>query len=142
MDTYSIVMAETSLPDTVMKFKAHMKLLMDGGDNEDMLKHITTKLDDLKDFNTDGHKDFAEKVKQLPFSLKEKYKILYCALYEKQLTDKSAFPPVQHLYEIKIWKEANGYGHLDCSHLYKTGDVELTKVIREIIYILHNTSLE
>ena len=129
-------MAETSLPDTVMKFKVHMKLLMDGGDNEDMIENIAKY---LKVSATSGHKDFAEKVKQLPFSLKEKYKILYCALYEKQLTDKSAAPPVQQLDEIKKWKEANG---LDCSHLYKPGDDESTKVRREIIYILHNTSLE
>lgn len=122
----------------VMEFKKYMHTLMDGGDKEDMLNHMTTKLVNL---NTDGHKDFAEKVKQLPFSLKEKYKILYCALYEKQLTD-GAVTPVQHLDEIKKWKKDNGYGHLDCSHLYKPEDDESTKVRREIIYILHNTSLE
>ena len=125
----------------IMKFKDHMKLLMDDEDNEDMLNHMTTKLVDLN-LNTDGHKDFVDKVNKLPFSLKEKYKILYCALYEKQLTDGRAVPPLQHLDEIKNWKEANGYGHLDCSHLYKPGDDDSTKVRREIIYILHNTSLE
>jgi hypothetical protein len=134
MDTYSIVMAETSLPDTVMKFKVHMKLLMDGGDKEDMIKNIETHLGVSA---TSEHKDFAEKVKQLPFSLKEKYKILYCAIKEQNLN-------VTKIVSISIqqWKKDNGYGHLDCSHLYKTEDAEATKSIREIIYILHNISLE
>lgn len=147
MDTYSIVIAGPFMfIMMIMEFKDHMKLLMDDEDNGVMLNRMKEKIERFK--NVEIEIDFVDKVNKLPFSLKEKYKILYCALYEKQLTDKSAFPPVQHLDEIKNWKEANGYGHLDCSHLYKPGDTEATEatedtnVIREIIYILHNTSLE
>lgn len=132
-----------SMSSMVMEFKDHLKLLMDDEDNEDMLNRMKKKIERFKKVEIEI--DFVDKVNKLPFSLKEKYKILYCALYEKQLTDKSDVPPVKQLDEIKKWKEANGYGHLDCSHLYKPGDTEATEdtnVIREIIYILHNISLE
>jgi hypothetical protein len=143
MDTYSIVMAGSFHPGVVMLFKVHMKKVMDGEVNKDILEHITTKLTFLKKFNTGGHKDFAEKVKNLPFSLKEKYKILYCALYEERLKKRQNKNTANaDLDAIKNWKEANGYGHLDCSHLYKDNETLDVKVIREIIYILHNTSLE
>jgi len=124
----------------IMEFKDHMKLLMGDEDNGVMLKRMKEKIKKFK--AVDIEVDFVDKVNKLPFSLKEKYKILYCALYEKQLTDGRAVPPLQHLDAIKNWKEANGYGHLDCSHLYKDNETLDVKVIREIIYILHNTSLE
>lgn len=122
------------MDDIVKEFKESMKKLMDGGVNEDMIKNIETY---LKVSATNEYKDFAKKVKSLPFSLKEQYKILYCAIKEQNLI-------VTKIGSITIqqWKKDNGYGHLDCSHLYKPEDDESTKVIREIIYILHNTSLE
>lgn len=129
-------MAETILPDKILEFKVIMKKVMDGEDNKVMIENIAKYLEVSA---TSEHKDFAEKVTKLPFSLKEQYKILYCALYEERLKKIHGAPPPEYLDAIKKWKEANG---LDCSHLYKPEDDESTKVRREIIYILHNISLE
>ena len=128
------------MDDIVNTFKKDMHTLMDGGDKGDMLNHIKQK--NLPGLNgapplEDNLKPFAEKVKSLPFSSKEKYKILYCAMKENKLNVENI-----GLNVIQDWKEANGYKHLDCSHLHKTGDDDATKATREIIYILHNISLE
>jgi len=117
-----------------------MHTLMDGRDKGDMLNHIKQK--NLPGLNgapplEDNLKPFAEKVKSLPFSSKEKYKILYCAIKENKLNGENI-----GLNVIQDWKKANGYKHLDCSHLHKGDETTETKVRREIIYILHNISLE
>ena len=129
------------MDDIVNTFKKDMHALMDDGDKGDMLKYIKGKIPSLlnDDDSTleENLKPFAEKVKSLPFSSKEKYKILYCAIKEKKLNVENI-----GLNVIQDWKEANGYKHLDCSHLHKTGDSDATKATREIIYILHNISLE
>lgn len=115
-----------------------MHTLMDGGDKNDMLKYIKEKnLPGLNGVDVEPLKDFAEKVKSLPFSSKEKYKILYCAIKENKLNVANI-----NSTAIQHWKEANGYKHLDCSHLHKDGEDVATKATREIIYILHNISLE
>ena len=125
----------------VMEFKEDMHTLMDGGDKGDMLKYIKGKIPSLlNDVNStleENLKPFAEKVKSLPFSSKEKYKILYCAIKENKLNVANI-----GLNVIQDWKKANGYKHLDCSHLHKDGEDDKIKVRREIIYILHNISLE
>ena len=129
------------MPSIVMEFKKDMHTLMDGGDKGDMLEDIKKKipslLNDVDSTLEENLKPFAEKVKSLPFSSKEKYKILYCAMKENKLNVENI-----GLNVIQDWKEANGYKHLDCSHLHKGDETTETKVIREIIYILHNISLE
>ena len=124
-----------------MEFKKDMHALMDDGDKKDMLKYIKGKipslLNDVDSTLEENLKPFVEKVKSLPFSSKEKYKILYCAIKENKLNVANI-----GLNVIQDWKKANGYKHLDCSHLHKTGDSDATKATREIIYILHNISLE
>ena len=127
-----------------MEFKEDMHTLMDDGDKGDMLNHIKQKLPGLNGVDVGSLKEFAEKVKLLPFSSKEKYKILYCAMHEKRLNGIPLDNAIANNYlkGIQDWKEANGYKHLDCSHLHKTGDSDATKATREIIYILHNISLE
>ena len=118
-----------------------MHTLMDGGDKGDMLEDIKKKipslLNDVDSTLEENLKPFAEKVKSLPFSSKEKYKILYCAMKENKLNVENI-----GLNVIQDWKEANGYKHLDCSHLHKGDETTETKATREIIYILHNISLE
>lgn len=126
----------------VMEFKEDMQKLMDGGDKEDMLEDIKKKIPKFEDRHIGPLKEFEGKVKLLPFSSKEKYKILYCAMHEKLLNGLDNATVTTYLKGIQHWKEANGYKHLDCSHLHKTGDGDATKVRREIIYILHNISLE
>ena len=128
------------MDDIVNTFKKDMHTLMDGRDKGDMLNHIKQK--NLPGLNgapplEDNLKPFAEKVKLLPFSSKEKYKILYCAIKENKLNGENI-----GLNVIQDWKKANGYKHLDCSHLHKGDETTETKVRREIIYILHNISLE
>lgn len=135
-------MADSSIMTSiVMEFKEDMQKLMDGRDKKDMLKYIKEKipslLNDVDPTLEENLKPFAEKVKLLPFSSKEKYKILYCAIKENKLNGENI-----GLNAIQDWKKANGYKHLDCSHLHKTGDSDATKATREIIYILHNISLE
>ena len=129
------------MPSIVMEFKKDMHTLMDGGDKGDMLEDIKKKipslLNDVDSTLEENLKPFAEKVKSLPFSSKEKYKILYCAMKENKLNVENI-----GLNVIQDWKEANGYKHLDCSHLHKGDETTETKVRREIIYILHNISLE
>ena len=125
----------------VMEFKKDMHALMDDGDKKDMLKYIKGKipslLNDVDSTLEENLKPFVEKVKSLPFSSKEKYKILYCAIKENKLNVANI-----GLNVIQDWKKANGYKHLDCSHLHKGDETTETKVRREIIYILHNISLE
>ena len=129
------------MPSIVMEFKKDMHTLMDGGDKGDMLEDIKKKipslLNDVDSTLEENLKPFAEKVKSLPFSSKEKYKILYCAMKENKLNVENI-----GLNVIQDWKEANGYKHLDCSHLHKGDETTETKATREIIYILHNISLE
>lgn len=130
------------MDDIVNTFKKDMHALMDGGDKGDMLKHIKQKnLPSLNGVDVEPLKDFAEKVKSLPFSSKEKYKILYCAIKEKKNVENIGLNNINSTV-IQDWKKANGYKHLDCSHLHKDGEDDKTKVRREIIYILHNISLE
>ena len=129
----------------VNTFKKDMHTLMDGRDKGDMLNHIKQK--NLPGLNgapplEDNLKPFVEKVKSLPFSSKEKYKILYCAIKENKLNGENIGLNNINSTAIQDWKKANGYKHLDCSHLHKTGDSDATKATREIIYILHNISLE
>ena len=131
----------------VNTFKKDMHTLMDGRDKGDMLNHIKQK--NLPGLNgapplEENLKPFAEKVKSLPFSSKEKYKILYCVMHEKRMKGISLDNTTANNYlkGIQDWKKTNGYKHLDCSHLHKTGDSDATKATREIIYILHNISLE
>ena len=117
-----------------------MHALMDDGDKKDMLKYIKGKIPSLNGVDStleENLKPFAEKVKSLPFSSKEKYKILYCAIKENKLNVNNI-----NSTAIQDWKKANGYKHLDCSHLHKGDETTETKVRREIIYILHNISLE
>jgi hypothetical protein len=138
-------MADSSIMTSiVMEFKEDMQKLMDGGDKEDMLNHIKQKLPGLNGVDVGPLKEFAEKVKLLPFSSKEKYKILYCVMHEKRMKGISLDNTTANNYlkGIQDWKKTNGYKHLDCSHLHKTGDSDATKATREIIYILHNISLE
>tara|TARA_B100001093_G_scaffold508285_1_gene570186 strand:- start:436 stop:852 length:417 start_codon:yes stop_codon:yes gene_type:complete len=138
-------MADSSImASIVMEFKKDMHTLMDGRDKKDMLNHIKQKLPGLNDVDVGPLKEFEGKVKLLPFSSKEKYKILYCAMHEKRMKGISLDNTTANNYlkGIQDWKEANGYKHLDCSHLHKTGDDDATKATREIIYILHNISLE
>ena len=128
------------MDDIVNTFKKDMHTLMDGRDKGDMLNHIKQK--NLPGLNgapplEDNLKPFVEKVKSLPFSSKEKYKILYCAIKENKLNVNNI-----NSTAIQDWKKANGYKHLDCSHLHKGDETTETKVRREIIYILHNISLE
>ncbi len=131
-------MADLSIMKSiVMEFKEDMYTLMNGGDKGDMLNHIKQKLPGLNGVDVGPLKEFAEKVKLLPFSSKEKYKILYCAIKENKLNVNNI-----NSNAIQHWKEANGYKHLDCSHLHKGDETTETKVRREIIYILHNISLE
>lgn len=129
-----------------MEFKKDMHTLMDGGDKGDMLNHIKGKIPSLlNDVNStleENLKPFAEKVKSLPFSSKEKYKILYCAIKENKLNVENIGLNNINSTAIQDWKKANGYKHLDCSHLHKDGEDDKIKVRREIIYILHNISLE
>ena len=130
----------------VMEFKKDMHALMDDGDKKDMLKYIKGKipslLNDVDSTLEENLKPFVEKVKSLPFSSKEKYKILYCAIKENKLNGENIGLNNINSTAIQDWKKANGYKHLDCSHLHKTGDSDATKATREIIYILHNISLE
>ena len=136
-------MADSSIMKSiVMEFKEDMHKLMDGGVKEDMLEDIKKKIPKFEDHDIGPLKEFAEKVKLLPFSSKEKYKILYCAMHEKLLNGLDNETANNYLKGIQDWKKANGYKHLDCSHLHKTGDDDATKATREIIYILHNISLE
>ena len=133
------------MDDIVNTFKKDMHTLMDGRDKGDMLNHIKQK--NLPGLNgapplEDNLKPFVEKVKSLPFSSKEKYKILYCAIKENKLNGENIGLNNINSTVIQDWKKANGYKHLDCSHLHKTGDSDATKATREIIYILHNISLE
>tara|TARA_B100000524_G_scaffold342824_1_gene238262 strand:+ start:39 stop:440 length:402 start_codon:yes stop_codon:yes gene_type:complete len=129
----------------VNTFKKDMHTLMDGRDKGDMLNHIKQK--NLPGLNgapplEDNLKPFVEKVKSLPFSSKEKYKILYCAIKENKLNGENIGLNNINSTAIQDWKKANGYKHLDCSHLHKGDETTETKVRREIIYILHNISLE
>ena len=136
------------MPSIVMEFKKDMHTLMDGGDKGDMLEDIKKKipslLNDVDSTLEENLKPFAEKVKSLPFSSKEKYKILYCVMHEKRMKGISLDNTTANNYlkGIQDWKKANGYKHLDCSHLHKGDETTETKVRREIIYILHNISLE
>ena len=129
------------MDDIVNTFKEDMHALMDDGDKKDMLNHIKEKnlpgLNAVDSTLEENLKPFAEKVKSLPFSSKEKYKILYCAIKENKLNVNNI-----NSTAIQDWKKANGYKHLDCSHLHKGDETTETKVRREIIYILHNISLE
>ena len=129
------------MDDIVNTFKEDMHALMDDGDKKDMLNHIKEKnlpgLNGVDSTLEENLKPFAEKVKSLPFSSKEKYKILYCAIKENKLNVNNI-----NSTAIQDWKKANGYKHLDCSHLHKGDETTETKVRREIIYILHNISLE
>jgi hypothetical protein len=134
------------MDDIVNTFKKDMHTLMDGRDKGDILEYIKQKnlpgLNGVDSTLEENLKPFAEKVKLLPFSSKEKYKILYCAMKENKLNVANIGLNNINSTAIQDWKKANGYKHLDCSHLHKTGDNDATKVRREIIYILHNISLE